>query len=73
MADKYTVGAEPTPKKDDNKQIQITREWTETKQDYFCIADLEREISMLDNQIEDAKKRKAELEAQIKEAEKAIG
>lgn len=70
MADKYTVGASPSQ---DKKHVQITRSWSETRESCFCIADLEREIEMIDSQIEDANKRKAELEAQIKEAEKAIG
>lgn len=70
MADKYTVGASPSQ---DKKQVRITRSWKEDREEAFTIADLERQMEDCDNQIKHATDRKAELEAKIKEAEKAIG
>ena len=70
MADKYTVGASPSQEK---KHVQITRSWSESREEMFTIADLERQMEDCDNQIKYATDRKAELEAKIKEAEKAIG
>jgi len=70
MADKYSVGASPSQEK---KHVQITRSWSESREELFTIADLERQMEDCDNQIKYATDRKAELEAKIKEAEKAIG
>jgi|10_taG_2_1085330.scaffolds.fasta_scaffold40177_2 septal ring factor EnvC (AmiA/AmiB activator) len=72
MTDKYTVDSVPAPKEDDNKQVPITREWSETKSECFCIADLERQMANCDNQIQHATDRKAELQAKIDEAEKVL-
>ena len=69
MADTYTKGDSPST---DNKQVRITRSWSETREESFTIADLERQMEDCDNQIKYATERKAELEAKIKEAEKVI-
>ena len=69
MADKYTVGTTPST---DKKQMQITRTWSEPREECFCIADLERQIEDCDRQIEYAGERKAELEAKIVEANKVM-
>jgi len=72
MADKYTVDSTPPAKEGDNKQVPITREWSETKSECFCIADLERQMDDCDNQIKYATDRKVELQAKIDEAEKVL-
>jgi len=69
MADKYTVGSVPSQ---DKKHVQITRSWSESREEMFTIADLERQMEDCDNQIKYATERKAELQAKIDEAEKVI-
>lgn len=70
MADKYTVGSSPSQ---DKKHVQVTRSWSETREECFCVADLERQIEDCDNQIQYATERKAELEAKIEKANEVIG
>jgi septal ring factor EnvC (AmiA/AmiB activator) len=69
MADKYTKGDSPST---DNKQVRITRSWSEAREESFTVADLERQIADCDNQIQSATDRKAELQAKIDEAEKVL-
>jgi len=69
MADKYTKGDSPST---DNKQVRITRSWSETREESFTISDLERQMDDCDNQIKYATDRKAELQAKIDEAEKVL-
>jgi len=69
MADKYTKGDSPST---DNKQVRITRSWSEAKEESFTITELERQMADCDNQIKYATDRKAELQAKIDEAEKVL-
>ena len=69
MADKYTKGDSPST---DNKQVRITRSWSEAREESFTVAELERQIADCDKQIEMATDRKAELQAKIDEAEKVL-
>jgi len=69
MADTYTKGDSPST---DNKQVRITRTWSEAREESFTIADLERQMEDCDNQIKYATDRKAELQAKIDESEKVI-
>ena len=69
MADTYTKGDSPST---DNKQVRITRTWSEAREESFTIADLERQMEDCDNQIKYATDRKAELQTKIDESEKVI-
>jgi chromosome segregation ATPase len=69
MADTYTKGDSPST---DNKQVRITRSWSEAKEESFTIDDLERRMANCDKQIQSATDRKAELQAKIDEAEKVL-
>ena len=69
MADKYTKGDSPST---DNKQVRITRSWSEAREESFTIDDLERQMDACDRQIEMSTSRKAELQAKIDEAEKVL-
>lgn len=69
MADTYTKGDSLST---DNKQIRITRAWSEAKEESFTIAELERQMEDCDNVIKYETDRKAELQAKIAEAEKVI-
>jgi len=69
MADTYT--------KDDvtdthDKDIPITKAWTENKSERFTIRDLESKIAHLDKQIEISTKQKTDYQAKIAEAEKVL-
>jgi septal ring factor EnvC (AmiA/AmiB activator) len=69
MADIYTKGDSPST---DDKQVRITRSWKEDREESFTVADLERQMTDCDNQIQHATDRKAELQAKIDEAEKVL-
>jgi len=69
MADTYTK-ANVTDTHD--KDIPITKAWTEDKSEGFTIRDLESKIVNLDKQIDTATKLKTDYQAMITEAEKVI-
>ena len=69
MADTYTKGDSPST---DNREVRITRSWSEAREESFTVAELERQIADCDNQIEMATDCKAELQAKIDEAEKVL-
>lgn len=69
MADSYT--------KEDvvdthNKDIPITKAWTEDKSEKFTIRNLESNIANLDKTISQATEQKTKYQAMIAEAEKVI-
>ena len=75
MADKYTVQETPaTPATivGDDKDKQISRGYTESKEEVFTIRMLEQQMDDCDNQIKYATDRKVELQAKIDEAEKVL-
>jgi|19_taG_2_1085344.scaffolds.fasta_scaffold162444_1 hypothetical protein len=76
MADTYKVqeaSAPVTPiATSDDKDKQISRSFTESREEVFTIRMLEQQMADCDNQIEMATDRKAELQAKIDEAEKVL-
>jgi TolA-binding protein len=69
MADTYTKA---DVKDAHDKDIPITKAWTEDKSEGFTIRDLESRIANLDKQIETLTKQKTDYQAMITEAEKVI-
>ena len=69
MADTYTK-ADVSDTHD--KDVPITRAWTEDKIEGFTIRQLESQLSECDTQMKYQTDRKAELEAKIAEAEKVL-
>ena len=75
MADTYAVqeaSATPEIATSDDKDKQISRSFTESREEVFTIRMLEQQMADCDNQIEMATDRKAELQAKIDEAEKVL-
>ncbi len=75
MADTYAVqeaSATPAIATSDDKDKQISRSFTESREEVFTIRMLEQQMADCDNQIEMATDRKAELQAKIDEAEKVL-
>ena len=74
MADTYAVQEAPaTPiATSDDKDKQISRSFTESREEVFTIRMLEQQMADCDNQIQHATDRKAELQAKIDEAEKVL-
>ena len=75
MADTYVVQEAPaTPEiaTSDDKDKQISRSFTESREEVFTIRMLEQQMADCDDQIEMATDRKAELQAKIDEAEKVL-
>ena len=75
MADTYTVQETPSSPAaivGDDKDKQITRGYTESKEEVFTIRQLEQQMDDCDSQIKTATDRKAEIEAKIVEAEKIL-
>ena len=75
MADTYKVqeaSATPAIATSDDKDKQISRSFTESREEVFTIRMLEQQMADCDNQIQHATDRKAELQAKIDEAEKVL-
>jgi len=75
MADTYTVkdtSQDSMITQNDDKDKQISRGYTESREEVFTIRMLEQQMADCDNQIEMATDRKAELQAKIDEAEKVL-
>lgn len=69
MADTFTVG-EATDIHDKDKQI--TRAYTESKEEIFTIRQLEQQIANIDSNIERMNAEKTELQSKIDSANTAI-
>lgn len=69
MADTYTKASVTDTH---NKDVPITRAWTEDKTEGFTVRELEVQVSDCDAQIQYQTDRKTELEAKIAEAEKIL-
>ena len=69
MADTFTVG-ETTDIHDKDKQI--TRAYTESREETFTVRQLEERIASIDNSISRMNAQKAEIQAKIDSANTAI-
>ena len=75
MADTYTVqdtSQDSMITQSDDKDKQITRGYTDSREEVFTIRMLEQQMTDCDNQIKNATDRKVELQAKIDEAEKVL-